>query len=394
MKILIVGQLKGFHTTVSGGPERVFRNQIMAFNKYGLKHTIIAVLLGFKELQTYSFSQKIYLYPVYYDFSNKPIWSADVINVRRIVKNLIDNTEPNLVFLHDPVYITLVPRDISNISTFLHGPFWLQSMIMYSRLSDFIRLLYRRLIIEKTSIMGLKRSNYIICITRYLKEVLPYHFKFKALVLENPVDERFLSIVRKSSRGKDTITILSVGRLVPVKGYEILLYAISKVFKEAPHLRNKVQMRIVAGYQRSFEWYYRKIQKLINSLNLNNTVKIITNISRDEELFKEYANADIYVHTSFSEGLPNAVQEAMASQLPVIASRVGGIPDVILDGHNGLLFQPGDVDSLAKSLLKVINDEEYREFLGKNARYTAKARWHPSIYIRILEMVIDEAFSH
>jgi glycosyltransferase involved in cell wall biosynthesis len=394
MKVLIIGQLKGFYTTVSGGPERAFRNQIIAFSKYGSKHIITAAIFGFRESQIHSFSQRVHLYPIHHDVSSKPIFSVDVMNVRRILKNLINSVEPDLVLLHDPVYIMLLSRNISNVSTFLHGPFWLQSTIMYPKPSVFIRLLYRRLIIEKISFMGLKKSNYIICVTRYLKEALPHHFKSKALVLENPVDEKFLSIVRKSSQDKDTITVLSVGRLVPVKGYETLLYAINRILKKAPYLRNKVQVRIVAGYQRSFDWYYRKIQKLIDLLNLNNTVKIITNISGDKELLEEYANADIYVHTSFSEGLPNAIQEAMASQLPVIASRVGGIPDVISDGYNGLLFQPGNVNSLVKNLLKVINDEECREFLGKNGRRVAKARWHPSVYIRILEMIIDDAFNY
>jgi glycosyltransferase involved in cell wall biosynthesis len=392
MRILIIGQLKGFHIPVSGGPERAFKNQIIAFSKYGSKHTFTAVLIGFKEPQIPSFSQSILLYPTRYDFIDKPVFSVYIMHLRKKIKDIVEDTEPDLVFLHDPFYIMLLPHNISNISTFLHGPFWLQGTIIYSRYLDFTRLLYRKLIIEKMNRIGLKKSNNIICVTKYLKEVLPQDIKLKTLVLENPVDEKFLNIVRNPFREKEVITILTVGRFAPVKGYETLLYGINRLLKIAPYLRSRIRVRIVALYQRSFDWYYRKIQRLINLFNLNNLFEIIANIPSDKALLKEYSSADIYVHSSFSEGLPNAIQEAMASQLPIIASRVGGIPDVISNGYNGLLFEPGDAHSLAEHLLKVIDNKDYREALGKNARQTAAFRWHPHVYTERFEKILGNLY--
>jgi hypothetical protein len=74
MRILLIGQLKGFHIPVSGGPERAFKNQIIAFSKYGSKHTFTVVLIGFKEPQIPSFSQSVLLYPTRYDFIYKPVF--------------------------------------------------------------------------------------------------------------------------------------------------------------------------------------------------------------------------------------------------------------------------------------------------------------------------------
>ena len=72
------------------------------------------------------------------------------------------------------------------------------------------------------------------------------------------------------------------------------------------------------------------------------------------ELFRE---ADIFVYPSHHEGLPNAVLEAMACALPIVATNVGGIPDQVLSGVNGILVNPGKPEELAIALMKVSNDK-------------------------------------
>jgi glycosyltransferase involved in cell wall biosynthesis len=80
--------------------------------------------------------------------------------------------------------------------------------------------------------------------------------------------------------------------------------------------------------------------------------------------------ADAFVLPSLSEAMPNALLEAMAVGLPVIASAVGGILDVVEHGRNGLLFTPGDIDALAACLFEIAQSPELREKLGANARQT------------------------
>jgi glycosyltransferase involved in cell wall biosynthesis len=81
-----------------------------------------------------------------------------------------------------------------------------------------------------------------------------------------------------------------------------------------------------------------------------------------------YAEADICVLTSESEGTPNVLLEAMASGLPVVATEVGGVPEIVRQGENGFLAPSGDEDSLCAALARLINDSRLRMQMGKNAR--------------------------
>ena len=78
--------------------------------------------------------------------------------------------------------------------------------------------------------------------------------------------------------------------------------------------------------------------------------------------------ADIFILPSRNEGTPNSLLEAMASGLPVIASKIGGIPELIQENIDGLLFESDSKDDLKEKLNKLIKDNQLQEFLGKNAQ--------------------------
>jgi glycosyltransferase involved in cell wall biosynthesis len=103
------------------------------------------------------------------------------------------------------------------------------------------------------------------------------------------------------------------------------------------------------------------------------------------ELRRLYLEADALCLPSYREGLPLAVLEAMAMGLPVVASRVGAVPDVVVDGVTGILVRPGDVDALRSALSLLADDPEWAGALGEAGRAAiAKsasvaaiaARWH------------------
>src|SRR5690606_18209745 len=77
-----------------------------------------------------------------------------------------------------------------------------------------------------------------------------------------------------------------------------------------------------------------------------------------------FAHAGIYALPSYMEALPRGILEAMAAGLPIVASRIGGIPDVIEDGVNGILIRPGDIDGLVDALLGLIEAPERRAAMG------------------------------
>lgn len=86
-----------------------------------------------------------------------------------------------------------------------------------------------------------------------------------------------------------------------------------------------------------------------------------------QDLQRAYADADILVLPSWAEGLPNAMIEAMAASLAVVVSRVGAVPDVITDGHSGLLVAPQDAESLRRALAQIIDDADLRARLAAEA---------------------------
>lgn len=155
--------------------------------------------------------------------------------------------------------------------------------------------------------------------------------------------------------------ILTVARISPEKGLHYLVAASRIIVKEIPNVKFVIQ-----PYS-SHEKYKKYLLSLISKYELEEYFKIFTKKVPYSEMPRYMAAADVFVLPSESEGRPTVILEAMASGLPVVSFRVGGIPDVVVDGHNGLLVEPADIRGLAKSILKVLSDCELREKLSKGA---------------------------
>jgi glycosyltransferase involved in cell wall biosynthesis len=90
--------------------------------------------------------------------------------------------------------------------------------------------------------------------------------------------------------------------------------------------------------------------------------------------------ADLFVFPSHSEGMPQAVLEAMNCGLPVVATRVGGMPEAILDEETGLLLEPGNTLQLARALERVISDDDFRERAGTAGLVRAREKFDPEAH--------------
>jgi glycogen synthase len=93
---------------------------------------------------------------------------------------------------------------------------------------------------------------------------------------------------------------------------------------------------------------------------------------------------DVFVMPSFSEGTPNSVVEAMACGKPIVASDVGGIPDMIGD-ESGILVPAGDVDALAKAMLRLAEDADLRRNMGVAAKRRYQRLFSPSVVVPLME---------
>ncbi|KAA1189949.1 glycosyltransferase family 4 protein [Pseudohalioglobus sediminis] len=100
-----------------------------------------------------------------------------------------------------------------------------------------------------------------------------------------------------------------------------------------------------------------------------------------------YSKADVFLLPSYNEGLPMSILEAMSSALPLIATPVGGIPEVIESGANGLLVEPGDIDGLAQAILSLFRDVESRNHLGQAALRCYQERYCPEVIVPKLKSI-------
>ena len=153
----------------------------------------------------------------------------------------------------------------------------------------------------------------------------------------------------------DDCIVGSVGRLESAKGHLYLLEAIARLLPRWPQTQC-----VIVGEGRLHETLLQHAKRL----GLNDHVHI-TGFQDDVPRFLEAF--DIFTLPSLTEGIPFALLEACACAKPVIASRVGGVPEVITDGQDGLLVEPGDIPGLASAINTLLSDRKLATCLGEQA---------------------------
>ena len=131
---------------------------------------------------------------------------------------------------------------------------------------------------------------------------------------------------------------------------------------------------------------------LIDELGIRGRVRML---GRRDDMPAVYASLDLMVSSSRREGLPMAILEGMASRLPLIATAVGGVPTVVLDGRTGVLVPAEDPAALATGIIELLRDDAQRERLGSAARQLVEdefsAQRMTADYLRVYEAAVAKA---
>lgn len=175
---------------------------------------------------------------------------------------------------------------------------------------------------------------------------------------------------RSAAPEQQAPTVVSVARLSPEKGIDVLLLAWHAALPRLPGARLEL---IGDGPQR------QELARLARALGLDGSVAFRGEVADVRPWLRAGA---VFVLPSRSEGLPNALLQAMAMGLPCVATRVGGIPEVIEDGVNGRLVDPGQPEALARVLAEILQDGEQAGRLGAAARRCVEERF-------TLEQMVD-----
>ena len=176
-----------------------------------------------------------------------------------------------------------------------------------------------------------------------------------------------------------TIRIVCVGRLSPEKGIAGLLQAFAMLGPTAASAR----LILVGDGPEQFA-----LNAMAQNLGVAEAVTFRGRLPEQATL-EEIAQSDILVLPSFMEGLPIVLMEAMALRLPVIASRVAGIPELVQDGVNGLLFTPANWEELAKRLEQLLTDTALRQRLGEEGRRAIEAQFDVRRSARQLSVLFE-----
>ncbi len=176
----------------------------------------------------------------------------------------------------------------------------------------------------------------------------------------------------------DAPTMLSVAVLRPAKGIQFMIEAMPRILDHVPEARYVV----VGGGE-----HEAALKALAVERGVTDRV-IFTGMRSDiPELL---ALADLFVHPTLDDALPTVLAEAMASHTPIVASAVGGVPEMVEDGVNGLLVPPGDADALAAVCIDLLGQPDRLEALGEAGRRIAAERFDVVKQVNSLHTLYDE----
>jgi len=206
------------------------------------------------------------------------------------------------------------------------------------------------------------------------------------VVIHNGVDVEMFRPSGCTGKDEDQCTIGMVGAFAPWKGQHIFLQAAARVVRQVPRVRFYLIGDVIystAGHRE----YRSTLAQLVQDLGLEKHV-VFGGFRRD--IADVLSGLDIVVHCSIEpEPFGRVIVEAMACAKPVIASRAGGVREIISDGVNGLLVPPGDQERLAEALVSLVRDSQRRARLGEAARQRVLETFRIEDQVRKIEQCYE-----
>ncbi|OGP70427.1 MAG: hypothetical protein A2Y80_04330 [Deltaproteobacteria bacterium RBG_13_58_19] len=203
-------------------------------------------------------------------------------------------------------------------------------------------------------------ADRIICNSSLLKATLTNHHKLppaRVTVIRNGVDTDYFRPPASPRVGP--VKVISVARLVPEKDQDTLIKAFALAAPEHP----QAELWLVGDGPR-----LAALQELARLTMIPDKVKFFPGREDLRPLLEE---AGLFVHSTLIDALPNVVLEAMAAGLPVVATRVGGLPEAVVPGKTGWLVPPRDAVALAAAVSHLLGDAETRQAFGRAGRERA-----------------------
>lgn len=233
----------------------------------------------------------------------------------------------------------------------------------------------------------LPRYDKVICVSQDLYDVARTSgvSEKRCVLVENAIDTTeyrkqcsTMEAKRRHNIPPDRLVIGAVGRLSPEKGFDLLIRAVSQLL----HKGLNVQLLIIGeGDERS------RLERIINETGMANRIRLL---GYRTDMRTLYECMDVFALSSLREGLPNVLLEAMALEVPVVATRIAGIPQLIKDNDNGLLVDPDSPASLEDGLSRLIQDRSLRNRLSQSGRDTIESHYSFRVRMNKVRSIYDQ----
>ena len=232
----------------------------------------------------------------------------------------------------------------------------------------------------------LGKTKNFISISPYVEKCLGPLINARIYFIENPISKIYHNIQAEPDKRN---TILFVGDTGRRKALGTLLHAFSVIAK-SEHARD--WFINIVGPTGNGKYYYKSIKKILDKQGLTDRIHFKGFLLPDR-LANEYSRAAFLVSSSIEETAPMCIGEAMSAGLPVIASRISGVPYMVDEGKSGFLFQANNHDELMNKMNILVGNPKLRREMGTVGKRIAEHRWRPEViaqktidvYLKVLE---------
>lgn len=234
----------------------------------------------------------------------------------------------------------------------------------------------------------LRHADLILaCSEHVINRVCQVFPQFRDLchVIYNAVDEEVFYREPDYEKDDEIVRILFVGRISPEKGVHVLIGAFQKAVAQFPHakllivgpdaatphdylvgLGDEAMVRQLRRFYRRDKSYPQILREMISPEMLSQ-ISFVGPIPHDQ-MVSLYRGADILINPSLSEAFGMSLVEAMACELPVIASCIGGMKEIVVDNQSGMFFEPDDEEALVEAILRLAKDGRLRQSMGASGK--------------------------
>lgn len=286
-----------------------------------------------------------------------PGTAYDLAGGRRQVADFLDGLAPDIVHFQGTAFIAAAWRRPGVLT--IHGV--AERDAAWDSRETASRWL-RRQVLRVTEERGRRSGHPVILISESVRDILPREPAPRTWRIDNPVDASFFEVVRRPEPGR----VLCLSRVRPLKNVAGLIESFALASRGGHEMTLRVAGASEPGY---LDFCRRRAEEL----GVAARVAFLGQLGMDA-VREELARAACLALVSFQENAPLSVAEAMAAGVPVIASRVGGLPEMIEDGRSGLLVGAGEPVQAADALRRLLADPALARSMGERARALARDR--------------------